>query len=138
MSNDQAKAHVCHLQGHLTVPPLCPSSLANLLLQCWAYSPKDRPHFGALLHCLEDLETQKSEFQSIICCPKSPDSSPRSTLHTNDESNSIVYYTEVATDTKQNQDHVMSKSADPSPRPSRLTQIFQNLLHESGLENLSK
>ena len=136
MSNDQAKAHVCHLQGHLTVPPLCPSSLANLLLQCWAYSPKDRPHFGALLHCLEDLETQKSEFQSIICCPKSPDSSPRSTLHTN-ESNSIVY-TEVATDTQQNQAHPKSKSDDPSPRPSRLTQIFQNLLYESGLENLSK
>ena len=137
MSNDQAKAHVCHLQGHLTVPPLCPSSLVNLLLQCWAYSPKDRPHFGALLHCLEDLETQKSEFQSIICYPKSPDSSPRSTLHTNDESNSIVY-TEVASDTQQNQDHLISKSAGPSPRPSRLTQIFQNLLHKSDLENLSK
>lgn len=31
-----------------TIPPDCPAPLANIMRQCWAKNPKDRPSFESL------------------------------------------------------------------------------------------
>ena len=66
------KHYVCKLDGHPAIPPLCPPLLADHLLQCWSFDPKDRPSFESLQHCIEDLEMSKTELQGRKCCQYSP------------------------------------------------------------------
>ena len=45
----------------LTLPSGCPPHLYSILLQCWAYEPRERPTFGQLKHVLAtNLQNESS------------------------------------------------------------------------------
>ena len=60
--------YVCQDAGHLDVPPLCPQPLTNYLGQCWAYNPDNRPDFYTLLEVLEQMLSQKEDYQRKQAC----------------------------------------------------------------------
>ena len=42
-------------KDHLEIPPSCPQTLSEQLMNCWSYYADDRPSFAALLIVIKDL-----------------------------------------------------------------------------------